>query len=361
MIKKILETRDLWEYLSQSDKKILLYGMGDGADKVLDVCESKNIRISGVFASDGFAKSKIFRGFEVTDYSTAKQRFGSFIVLMSFASSLDNVIENVHRIAAENELYCPDVPVFGSGLFDINYVRDNYSKFEEVYSLLSDEVSKRNYINLISGKVSGIIDYLRDAETPVGESYSSIIKPLKNSHYVDIGAYNGDTIREYLSFAGCCSKITAFEPDSKNFNKLTAFAKDNGIDTSNFHNIAAWDKREELTFYSRSGRNSARTTSHKNVKSVEIHADAVDNYINSMVDHINIDAEGSDRRVLLGMKRTLELYHPTLSCAIYHRNEDYFDLPLLLKELYGNCEMFIRHFRYYPAWDTNVYVRPIQN
>lgn len=359
MIKQILETTDLWEYLSQSNKKILLYGMGDGADKVLDVCESKNIEISGVFASDGFAKNKIFRGFEVTDYKTAKERFGKFVVLMSFASSRTEVLDNVHKIADENELYCPDVPVFGSGLFDSKYAVDNFSKIEEVYSHLCDEKSKSNFINLIRGRISGRIDYLKDAETSVSESYSNIIRPISGSHYVDIGAYNGDTIREYLSYANQCSKITAFEPDLKNYNKLIAYANENGIDTTHFHNIAAWDKSEILTFYSRSGRNSAGSTSHKNVKSTEICADAADNYIFSRADHINIDAEGSDRNVLLGLRKTIGLYRPTLSCALYHRTEDYFDIPLLLKELYGKCEMYIRHFKYYPAWDTNIYVRPL--
>ena len=96
MIEAIKNTVDLWTYLSTADKKILLYGMGDGADKVLDVCEKKGIEISGVFASDGFSKNKVFRGFNVTDYSTAKSTFGSFIVLVSFASSLDEVIANTY-------------------------------------------------------------------------------------------------------------------------------------------------------------------------------------------------------------------------------------------------------------------------
>lgn len=361
MINKILEYDDLWTKLKQSDKTILLYGMGDGADKVLDVCEEKGIKISGVFASDGFAKNKIFRGFNVTDYSTAKSTFGSFIVLLSFASSRPEVIENIMKIHSETELYCPDVPVFGEGLFDKEFVKENFAKFEECYNLLSDVKSKENYINLILGKMTGDIKYLIDSETSVEEAYKNIISPTNNSHYVDIGAYNGDTIREYLSFAGSCEKVTAFEPDAKNYRKLITYAQEAGLDVSSLHNIAAWDKMETLTFYSRSGRNSAGTTSHKNVKSSEIQADKVDSYINSKVDFINIDAEGSDRRVLLGLKDTIKKYYPTISCAVYHRNEDLFDIPLLLKSLYGECEIFIRHFPYFPAWDTNVYVRKSQN
>ena len=358
MIEKILDCTDVWTNLKNANKPILLYGMGDGADKVIAACDSKDIKISGVFASDGFSKNKCFHGFNVTDYSTAKETFGNFIVLMSFASSRQEVIDNVIRISEESELYCPDVPVFGDGLFDLNYVFKNFPNFQMVYNLLSDEKSKENYVNLILGKLTGNIEYLMNSETSVAEAYNSIISPKENSHYVDIGAYNGDTIREYLSFAGACSKITAFEPDSKNFLKLIKFAEESGIDSSDFHNIAAWDKNEALTFYSRSGRNSAGTTSHRNVKSVLVQADAADNIIDSQVDFINIDAEGSDRKVILGLRETINKYFPVISCAIYHRNEDFFDIPLLLHELYGDCEMYVRHFKYFPAWDTNIYVKP---
>ncbi len=357
MIDKILMQEDLWSKLTKAEKPILLYGMGDGADKVLDVCDSKGIKVSGVFASDGFAKKKIFRGFEVTTFSEALKVYDNPIVLMSFASSLDDVLDNIKRIASEYELYCPDVPVFGEGLFDKQFVLENIGNFQKVYDLLSDEKSKFNYVNLILGKMTGKIEYLENAESDVAEAYKNIIHPKPDGHFVDIGAYNGDTIREYLSYSGSCGKITAFEPDGRNYAKLCRYAEENGIPTDYLYNIAAWDKNEVLTFYSRSGRNSAGTTSHKNAKSVSVQADAVDSYIDSKVDFINIDAEGSDSKVISGLENTIRLYKPCISCALYHRNEDMFAIPLKLYEMYGNCNVYIRHFRYFPAWDTNVYVK----
>lgn len=359
MFEKILEVTDIWDKLKNAGKPIVLYGMGDGADKVIAACDSKGIEISGVFASDGFSKNKVFHGYNVTDYSTAKETFGDMIVLMSFASSRDEVIENVLRISKEQQLFCPDVPVFGTGLFDRHFFTDNFDSFLSVYNSLCDDQSKKVYYNLILGKLTGSIEYLINSETTVNEAYENIIKPTADSHYVDIGAYNGDTIREYLSFSHGYSRITAFEPDIRNYKKLCAYALENNIDTSSLFNIAAWHSAETLTFYSRSGRNSANTTSHKNVKQVQIQADEVDKYIDRKVDFINIDAEGSDKNALLGLKNTIKNYKPVISCAVYHRNEDFFEIPLLLKELYGDCKLYFRHFKYFPAWDTNVYCKPL--
>ncbi len=93
---------------------------------------------------------------------------------------------------------------------------------------------------------------------------------------------------------------------------------------------------------------------------MEVQADACDNLIHERVDFINIDAEGSDSYALQGLKNTIELYRPAILCAVYHRNEDMFKIPLQLYELYKGCELYIRHFPYLPAWDTNVYAKPIK-
>ena len=38
--------QDLWSYLQTVKKPIVLYGMGNGADKIIDVLKANNIEIS---------------------------------------------------------------------------------------------------------------------------------------------------------------------------------------------------------------------------------------------------------------------------------------------------------------------------
>ena len=54
--------RDLWEYLAATDKTVVMYGMGNGADKILAVCAEKGIVVSDFFASDGFVRGHFFHG-----------------------------------------------------------------------------------------------------------------------------------------------------------------------------------------------------------------------------------------------------------------------------------------------------------
>ena len=48
--------QSLWKYLEKSRKPVVLYGMGDGADKIIKVLESRGIEYRGVFATDGFVR-----------------------------------------------------------------------------------------------------------------------------------------------------------------------------------------------------------------------------------------------------------------------------------------------------------------
>ena len=54
MALEIKEKQSCWEFLQNTDLPIFIYGMGDGALKILSVFEKYNIPTAGFFASDEF-------------------------------------------------------------------------------------------------------------------------------------------------------------------------------------------------------------------------------------------------------------------------------------------------------------------
>lgn len=58
MIGDYNSTKDLWIRLKSESRPVLLYGIGNGADKIFDTCSNYGIEILGVFASDGFVTKK---------------------------------------------------------------------------------------------------------------------------------------------------------------------------------------------------------------------------------------------------------------------------------------------------------------
>lgn len=354
---------DLWQYLSQTDKPILLYGMGNGADKILRVCESYGIEISDFFASDGFVRGHSFHSKVVLSYSEAKEKYGHFIVLLSFASALPDVLANIRRIAAENELYAPDVPVFGDNLFNLDFFRTHEKELGETYSLLADDLSRKTFINVIQYKLTGNISYLDACEADEEAVMRELIVPEEITEYADLGAYNGDTVRRLSSLAPKLRRVIAFEPDRRNFRKLSEYAE--GVSESlsvTPLQLAAWSHRETLLMDASGNRNANLADAAKAKKTVEVMADSLDNQLGDLrPDYVKYDVEGSEKEAILGSKKTIQSYRPKLLVSLYHRSEDLFALPLLLKELTPDYDFYLRKLPYIPAWDLNLYAIPKEN
>ena len=229
-----LEKQSLWETLAETDKPVILYGTGSGADKILDFCAVKDIKVSGIFASGGFVRGQSFRGFEIKKFSEIQELYGNgFCILLAFATRMDIVIKKIYELNDMYELYVPNFPVFGEQIyFDYDYYLKNREETEQVYDLLADAESRNVYENAINFFITGKLEYL----TPIESEHEAALDLLElrdGLHYIDLGAYDGDTIFELLRYLETrkidVKKITAFEPDIKNFAKLEKNMRENNL------------------------------------------------------------------------------------------------------------------------------------
>lgn len=344
--------KPLWEHLKESDKPILLYGMGNGADMIIDVLQQTGIDYADTFASDGFVRGHSFHGKRVLSFSEAKEKYDDFIILLTFAIHDRPTLDKIKEMAQRYELYSPTVPVAGKGLFTMDYLKENAEAFRGAYDMLCDEKSKKAFTDVLNFKISGKVDYLFDCESEKDEVYCDILKLSENETIVDLGAYDGDTIREFLAATdGRYRKIYAFEPDEKNFRKLTR--KTEVLEGLSLFNLGAWDKKEVQLFDTKGGRNSRQELTGK-----EVSFDSVDNVISDEVTFIKMDIEGAELKALEGARKTVSAYRPKLYVCAYHRNEDMFMLPFKIKELYEGYKIYFRHHPYIPAWESNFYAVP---
>lgn len=340
--------QDLWTYLRTVEKPIFLYGTGNGADKILDELIRLNIKVDGVFASDGFVRNRTFRGYPVQSYSDVKAHHGDIIALVSFGTYLPDVIDNIKRIASETELYAPDVPVIPDGtIFNMQYALKHRKELEQVYNMLADEQSRKVFKNTVLFKLTGKIEYLFECETDRAEA-NELLGLHNTDIYIDLGAYNGDTVAEFIECAKGYKKIIAVEPDAKNFKKLTA-------NTENVKSItrinAAVGEADGTAFFKMSGgRNSAKADDGTEIPQI-----CVDGLALKGSAYIKFDVEGAEISAIKGAADTIKILKPKLNIAAYHKNSDIFYVPLLVKKLNADYNMFMRHHPYIPAWDTNFY------
>lgn len=342
--------RSVWEELKACGKPVVLYGMGDGADKVLAAFERFGITASAVMASDDFVRGQCFRGFTVKKCADLERELGDFVAALCFASQLPDVMAAIRNVAARHRLLVPPVPAFGSRLFDSAFAAEYREKMKEAYRLLADGQSRRVYENVLRFYHTGNIELLNAVTTEKDEAFSDILRLSDNEVYVDLGAYNGDTIDEFLHYAGnSYRKIIALEPNAKNFAKLQAHCA--CLPRTELWQLGAWDSNTTLIFNNKAGRNSA--VAAKGVETRVARVDAI--LCGTAATYIKADVEGADSQTLRGMSDTLRTYKPKLNLAAYHRFEDLFLLPLLIKQLNPDYQIYLRHHPYIPAWDTNLY------
>lgn len=349
MIEKIIE-ENVWDVLEKTTLPIVVYGMGNGADMVIDKLRHMGLEIAEVFASDKFVRGQCFRGLRVKKYSDICNEYDDFFIVMSFGVHDDETIENVKKMASEHPLVAPDVPVADDTIFTREFIEAHDEEFDKAYSLLADDESRENYINILNFKVSGKIEYLFKAEKEKDFVYKEILKVGGDEIFVDLGAYDGDTIREFCeACGGKYKKIYAFEADEKNFKKLSL--KTEGLENLSLHNIAAWDKKETLVFEKRMGRNSKLSP----WGIAKVNADSVDNVVNGEVTILKMDIEGSEEKALDGARETIVKYNPKMYVCAYHRNSDMFLLPLKIHSMCSDYRFYFYHHRYIPAWESIFY------
>ena len=351
MLSFITEKQSSWDRLKAEKRPIFIYGMGDGALKIMAVFREMKITVAGIFASDDFVRGHSFEGYRVHKLSEIEEAVDDFVVVLAFAAGYQEIVDKVQDIASRHTLYVPDVPVIGDGLFTYEYCKQNADKIQQVYDSLADDYSRKVYANIINFKISGKIEYLSAVTTSKAEIYKKIIKPNLNEIYVDLGAYNGDTIKEILEFThGKYVSIYALEPDKKNFKKLAKFV--DGMPHVYAYNSAAWCIDTELPFSAKAGRQSAISANSDNM----VGALSVDSILaKKPATIIKMDVEGFEREAIWGAALTIAHYAPKMMVSLYHRNEDIFEIPLLIKKLNPSYKLFIRHQLYIPAWETNLY------
>lgn len=348
-----IKEKNVWDFLKEDGKPIAIYGMGDGAEKIISVLSDYGAEIGAVFASDGFVRGQSFLGRRVLSYSEVCEKFDDFNVVLAFATHLDSVMENIKRINAQHAVFAPDVPVAGGGLFTKEFVEENEKAFDFVCSKLADEESRRVYRDIINFKVSGKIKYLFSSFCEKENIYREILQPGSDETLLDLGAYDGDTIREFTQYTnGRYKKIIAFEPDIKNYKKLVKNTQHmNNVQT---YNMGAWDRCDRLIFSAKAGRNSRLSDFGVGVDVTDI-----DSFVGSEavgeISMIKMDIEGSELKALAGAEKTIKKYLPKLYVCAYHRNEDLFTLGKKILELDGGYRLYFRHSKYIPAWESNFY------
>jgi FkbM family methyltransferase len=177
-----------------------------------------------------------------------------------------------------------------------------------------------------------------------------IIKVDKNDIVIDAGGFSGDNALHFAYETGSNGRVYTFEFIPSN---LVLMQKNLDLnpdlkDRIKIVRSALWSE-SGMSMYCHdngpaSGINSDKNEYYdKEVKVMSIDDFVITNKV-SKVDFIKMDIEGSELSALKGAEKTLMRFRPKLAISLYHRLDDFRDIPQFIKSLDLGYEFYLGHY-----------------
>jgi FkbM family methyltransferase len=228
----------------------------------------------------------------------------------------------------------------------------------EAASIWSDESSRQEYLQQISWRASGSWTFRRP---PDADSYflNDVFELVDDEVFIDCGAFDGDTLRAYLSRRQEAFRhFVAIEPDRVTFAKLEAYVA--GLPAElrckiSILNCAVGAERAMIAFEDSGGLSSKSSQSGTSqIISLPI-AELADSW--RPFTYIKMDIEGAELDALRGARQVIERDRPVLAVCVYHTQHDLWRLPLLMKSMVPDYQMYLRCHEG-DGWQTVAYAIP---
>ncbi|MBO5670691.1 MAG: FkbM family methyltransferase [Clostridia bacterium] len=348
----------LWERLRRETRPIVLYGTGNGADKIIDQLAQIGRTPDGVFASSGFVRTRTFRDMPVESYEDVTARLGEdIVILIAFGSALPDVIGRMRELEARHTVYIPEVPLIGGEVFTYDYYARHREELAQVFARLSDDTSRDLFYDMLRYRLGGRLSDL-DRTEDSGTSLSALVRTEEICTALDGGAFTGDSARVMLTVCPHLEKLLAVEPDERTFKKLSAFAETTSGVVIPVHG-ALWDAEETLTYSASASRGAGINGNNRRARTANVPAMTAESLCAGISpDLIKLDVEGAEMRALRGAESVILRDQCTLAVSLYHRTEDLFALPLYLAALCPDYRFYLRRVPCVPAWDLMLYAVP---
>ena len=220
--------------------------------------------------------------------------------------------------------------------------REIASQLAAARALLSDDRSRQVFDAILERVLGGGDDHgiMRGVCEPDQYFPADIITLTDHERFVDIGAFDGDTVRDLVRrTAARFDRITCFEVDQVNYRALQETVRQLPCaDRIALHNVGIWDKDCEITY---SVGKSQSTVGEGETTGRVVPLDDV--LGNEPVSFIKLDIEGAEPQALRGAAHVIRAQKPRLAVCVYHHIRHLWDIPLAIHELVPEYKIYLRH------------------
>lgn len=342
-LEKKISSKDVAEY------EVVLFGAGNAGSLALNELKKRNVKVVAFCDNDANKWGKLIDSIPCISIDQLKNLKNPFILITSLLY-YDSISKQIEALSL------PYIFVDGYSVII------NLDKLKLVYNDLFDERSKQVLITLLFAKIHGSFKYFAEAYDDCFYYALPSFKFINSEDViVDCGAFVGDTIQELIEKRNKneFKRIYAFEPGEKQFKALNKRMK---------RLTDEWGLLEDQIICINSGLGEISRKAYLNItnerslntsfvsdETLENDLDepidliALDEYFedkNDKITFIKADIEGFELEMLEGAKNIIKKYKPNIALSIYHKWDDFFEIPQYLKSLVPEYNISIRHHGY---------------
>lgn len=219
--------------------------------------------------------------------------------------------------------------------------------FEWLYGRLGDFRSRVILTNILSYWLTSNYKLITQLVDHTFHQYFDLdlIRCDQNEVFVDIGAYIGDTMVDYVKTFGStrCKRIYCYEILPAN---IAAIRKN--IELFHLGNVAVREKgasdRAGLLYLDRSGDVVSSITRLGGTGETGVPTVTIDEDIGEPVTFLKMDIEGAEEQALAGCRKKIAENHPKLALSVYHNHKDLWKLARMIDSYDPSYRMYLRYY-----------------
>jgi len=231
-------------------------------------------------------------------------------------------------------------------------------KFGLALELTSKEIAYKNYrgwqdkLAKFWDSNNQVIPKLKIFEEPDGNTINEVYlsqqyeieqcKVSKNDIILDCGAYCGFASKYFFEKTLGTGKIIAVEPNRELHGVLVQNAPFAKVVSKGLSSKSGW-----ASLINPNKDTNCAIAKKLDMNGGTIEVTTIDDLIKDLelnnIDFIKVDVEGAEQDVIAGAVNIMKTYKPKLAISGYHRADDFWAIPNLLKEIEPSYKIYFKH------------------
>jgi FkbM family methyltransferase len=358
------QARRLDEHIASVGESYVLFGAGRLGKVALAGLREAGIEPVAFADNNAELRNRSVHGVRVLSPRDAAARFSSNAVFVVTVYTSQPVWEQLRALGVQAIPFALLAWKYPAALLphgDLELPDAIFAQAAEVRKGLSgwaDDASRREYLGQLEWHTS-LDRSVLPAHLPQREIYfpDDIVEQSSKETFVDCGAFDGDTIREFLKRRGSSfGQVIAIEPDPTNFQALRKYVATLPEDV----------RSRVLTIQSAVGLRKGKvkfTAAGSAASSVgegplEVECAPLDELLaDCSPTYIKMDIEGAELDAVAGARKVIERDAPILAICLYHKLEHLWRIPLLIRSYSSSHKLFLRRYAD-ECWELVCYAVP---